>query len=130
MSDERNADSVLFKLDTLQATVQAQAKARQQQGGAAGQLARLAAATPQSEGSGLIDVKTLASSVADTPASASSSVTSSAALSQSTLLSSSSTIEPIAQPGAAKPSRTPMIVLSILAALALAAAVAAIVLRG
>jgi hypothetical protein len=127
MSDERNADSVLFKLDTLKATAQAQAKANAEQG-ASRQLARLAAATPQSEGSGLIDVNTLASSTEDV--SASSSLTSSAALSQSSLLSTSSVIESVAPPTAKPQSRLPLIILSVLTLVALAAAVAAIVLRG
>lgn len=136
MSDERNADSVLFKLDTLTAMQSEKAKS-----GAPKQLARLAAPAPQSEaGSGLIDLKTLGGTPpqADEAADGSNSdLTSSAALSQSSLLSSSSMVGAIPTPAgtpahrpAPAPSRTPMIVLSILALIALVAAVTAIVLRG
>lgn|GEM_PF-2369374 len=140
MSDERNADSVLFKVDTLQNVAKAQAEARANGGATPSrQLARLAAQAPASEGSGLIDVKTLASTVASPEqgshaGSSSSSVTSSAALSQS-LLSSSSMLASLPEtnatsPAPTAPSRTPLIVLSVLAILALGAAIAAIVLRG
>ena len=61
MSDERNADSVLFKLDTLK-DAQAEQAATQ---GASRQMARLAAAAPASGGSGLIDIKELAGLAAD-----------------------------------------------------------------
>ncbi len=138
MSDERNADSVLFKLDTLSAM-----QAQKTKGGAPQQMARLAAPAPQSEaGSGLIDLTTLGGAAAPgggaADASASGSdVTSSAALSHSSLLSSSSMTGAVPTPAstpslapAAAPSRTPMIILSVLALLALVAAVTAIVLRG
>jgi len=138
MSDERNADSVLFKLDTLSAM-----QAHKPKGGAPQQMARLAAPAPQSEtGSGLIDLNTLggASAPLEQAADASASgsdVTSSAALSHSSLLSSSSVMGAVPTPTstpslapAPAPSRTPMIVLSVLALIALVAAVTAIVLRG
>ena len=150
MSDERNADSVLFKLDTLK-DAQAEQAATQ---GASRQMARLAAAAPASGGSGLIDIKELAGLAADgtapqgssdsgvgdaaesgSAASASSSASTSAVLPN--LLASSSmlgmTPTPDASPSIAPakaPSRVPLIVLSVLAVLALAAAVTAIVLRG
>lgn len=135
MSEERNADSVLFNVDTLK-----QQQPNRQ--GAPRQLARLAAATPASEGSGLIDVKTLASgatpaaSEPDPAAAESTSSSSSTSSSASALLSGGSALGTIPTPGArpaasaAPPSRVPLIVLSVLAVLALAAAVTAIVLRG
>jgi hypothetical protein len=160
MSDERNADSVLFKLDTLKNT-EAQQAATQ---GASRQMARLAAAAPASGGSGLIDIKELATLAAEgnapaeptadsgeslgsasasgsgsasgsASASASGSASSSAVLPN--LLASSSMLgvvptadaAPAAAPAKA-PSRLPLIILSVLAVLALGAAITAIVLRG
>ncbi|MGH1345099.1 MAG: hypothetical protein ACRBN8_26295 [Nannocystales bacterium] len=143
MSDERNADSVLFKLDTLSAM-----QAHKTLGGAPKQMARLAAQAPASDaGSGLIDLKTLAGTPpqeetgaaheSQTASASGSDVTSSAALSQSALLSSSSMLAASPAPDAtpslgptAAPSRTPLIVLSVLAVLALLAAVTALLLRG
>lgn len=135
MSDERNADSVLFKLDMLN-TEQAERSATQ---GASRQMARLAAAAPASGGSGLIDIKELAAS-GNAPLEAdaqSSEAGASASASLPDLLASSSmlgmTPTPEASPAstpAKAPSRVPLIVLSVLAVIALAAAVGAIVLRG
>lgn len=168
MSDERNADSVLFKLDTLKNT-EAQQAATQ---GASRQMARLAAAAPASGGSGLIDIKELATLAAEgnapaeptadsgeslgsasasgsgsASASASGSASASASASASgsasssavlpNLLASSSMLgvvptadaAPAAAPAKA-PSRLPLIILSVLAVLALGAAITAIVLRG
>lgn len=164
MSDERNADSVLFKLDTLKNT-EAQQAATQ---GASRQMARLAAAAPASGGSGLIDIKELATLAAEgnapaeptadsgeslgsasasgsgsASASASGSASASASGSASSsavlpnLLASSSMLgvvptadaAPAAAPAKA-PSRLPLIILSVLAVLALGAAITAIVLRG
>ncbi len=146
MSDERNADSVLFKLDTLKNTEADRAAAQ----GASRQMARLAAAAPASGGSGLIDIKELAglSAERNAPAhsdaasvSASASANASASASSSAvlpdLLSSSSMLgivtpsnaSPAVTPAKA-PSRVPLVVLSVLAVIALAAAVTAIVLRG
>lgn len=138
MSDERNADSVLFKLDTLTAM---QREKSEKTRGAPQQMARLAAPAPQSEaGSGLIDLKTLGGATPQTdeaPEGSNSDLTSSAALSQSSLLSSSSMVGAVPTPAgtpahapAPAPSRTPMVILSILALIALVAAVTAIVLRG
>lgn len=139
MSDERNADSVLFQLDTLSA-MQSQKKP----GGAPRQLARLAAPTPQSEaGSGLIDLRTLGGNPGALEESAEAAplgaeLATSAELSQSTLLSSSSMSATVSRANGAQvpgvpaqlPSRTPLILLSVLALVALAAAVTAIILRG
>ncbi len=142
MSDERNADSVLFKLDTLSAMQAQKTSTSATSGGAPRQMARLAAQAPASEaGSGLIDLRTLGGAPAPpeeaTDASGSGSeLASSAALSQSSLLSSSGMMSALPTPNstpsltpAAPPSRTPLIVLSILALLALIAAVTAIILR-
>ncbi|MCR9164369.1 MAG: hypothetical protein ACE37F_06965 [Nannocystaceae bacterium] len=141
MSHERNADSVLFSLDTLE-VAQQDAKASQ---GASRQMARLAAAAPASGGSGLIDIKDLAGVSAQGHAptepdasghgSASASASSSAAvpnlLSRSSMLGVSPTPDAATAVVPAKaPSRAPLIVLSVLAVLALAAAITAIVLRG
>lgn len=160
MSDERNADSVLFKLETV-AQMHA---AQQQQARQPSPLARLAAPAPASKaGSGLIDIKELAASgnapAAAAPAAApqprpaaegsglidikklataeaSSHAASSPSASDHSLLSSSSMLGVMPSPEASTatvpakaPSRTPLIVLSVLALLALAAAVGAIILR-
>ena len=144
MSDERNADSVLFKLDTLTAMQASKSTEGSKPAGAPKAMARLAAAAPQNEGgSGLIDLSTLAGAPgpAEEAAEASSSgsaLTSSAALSRSALLSSSGMSPVVPSPHAAAsssahapaPSRTPLLILSVLALLALVAAVTAIVLRG
>lgn len=142
MSNERNADSVLFKLDTLTAMQAQNSKDRSEGGGAPEAMARLAAPAPQNDaGSGLIDLSTLGGVPGPTEqaadaSSAGSDLTSSAALSQSSLLSSSGMSPVVPTPhavpsrGAPAPSRTPLLILSVLALLALVAAVTAIVLRG
>ncbi len=138
MLEERNADSVLFKIDALQEMAKAQAEA----GRAQRQLARLAAPTPQSEtGSGLIDLKSLGASPPGPGASAADGSTasldapagSSGAMSQSHLLSSSTLLDASSTspaPNHRAPSRLPLVILSVLAVLALLAAVGALVLRG
>ncbi len=141
MLEERNADSVLFKVDALKEMAKAQAA----EGGAKRQLARLAAPAPQSEtGSGLIDLRSLASGTpsgddtAGAPGAAPvrGQAASSASVSQSNLLRGSSPSVQAATPTAASaprptpPSRTPLVILSVLAVVALCAAVAALILRG
>lgn len=133
MVDERNADSVLFQLDQLATPATSSTDGQDM-------LSRVA--TPQNTnqgqgkppGSGLIDLKTLMSGTQQAEPAASDSLVSSTTLvgEQNQRLSSSpsvSTQAPAQQPVAA-PSRTPMIILSVLAFIAVIAVVAAVLVRG
>lgn len=133
MLEERNADSVLFKLDQLKVDAPPPKSDT---------LSKLASSAPsaQAGGSGLIDLKAMMSGAEAAPeepvSAASSSLLAQTSLTagSSALLESSSTSlsagESSVLPTAAPPSRMPMIVLSVLAALALVAAVVAVVVRG
>ncbi len=141
MLEERNADSVLFKLDQLQTDAPAPQS---------DPLSKLASSAPsaQAGGSGLIDLKAMMAGGSEpaapsepTSAASSSLLTqSSQTLGQTSSLASSSSAllptpglsagESAVLPAPTPAKRTPLVVLSVLAGLALVAAVVAVVLRG
>ncbi len=135
MLDERNADSVLFKLEQLP---------KPEPGSSGDMLSQLSKPKPNAPqgGSGLIDIKELMGGAATdlvTPgesddnltaetslASAQSSLVGTAHLSTSQIAADASAVLPTTPAR----SKAPMVVLVVLAGLALVAAVAAVLVRG
>ena len=135
MLEERNADSVLFTLDQIAPRPSISTP-----------LDRIAAPAPAGAdaaqgGSGLIDIKSLMTQTAPAGEEASAAPLSSHLESSTSMVAARSSLIGDVQPHAATsqsavlptpaaPNRGPLIVLSLLAAAALVAAVAAVLIRG